>query len=56
MKDPALSSDGYSYERKAIEKWSHRTRTQKTSPITNLPLSNYSLTPNFALKSIIEDY
>ncbi|XP_075685434.1 WD repeat, SAM and U-box domain-containing protein 1 isoform X2 [Rhinoderma darwinii] len=47
MKDPVIASDGYSYERKAIEFW---ISTKKTSPMTNLPLENLLLTPNRTLK------
>ncbi|KAM4626734.1 WD repeat, SAM and U-box domain-containing protein 1 [Discoglossus pictus] len=48
MIDPVIASDGYSYERKAIESW---ISTQKrTSPMTNLPLSTLLLTPNRTLK------
>lgn len=53
MKDPVVASDGHSYEREAIEKW---LQIRRTSPKTNLPLSDSVLKPNFALKSIIEDY
>ncbi|XP_044159471.1 WD repeat, SAM and U-box domain-containing protein 1 [Bufo gargarizans] len=47
MKDPVIASDGYSYERKAIESW---IGTKRTSPMTNLPLENLLLTPNRTLK------
>lgn len=47
MKDPVIASDGYSYERNAIESW---ISTRRTSPMTNLPLENLLLTPNRTLK------
>ncbi|KAM8933526.1 WD repeat, SAM and U-box domain-containing protein 1 [Pelodytes ibericus] len=47
MKDPVIASDGYSYERTAIENW---ISTKRTSPMTNLPLENLLLTPNRTLK------
>ncbi|XP_053327303.1 WD repeat, SAM and U-box domain-containing protein 1 [Spea bombifrons] len=47
MKDPVMASDGYSYERTAIENW---ISTKRTSPMTNLPLENLLLTPNRTLK------
>ncbi|XP_040213837.1 WD repeat, SAM and U-box domain-containing protein 1 isoform X2 [Rana temporaria] len=47
MKDPVIVSDGYSYERNAIESW---ISTRRTSPMTNLPLENLLLTPNRTLK------
>ncbi|XP_041433517.1 WD repeat, SAM and U-box domain-containing protein 1 [Xenopus laevis] len=48
MTDPVIASDGYSYERKAIEDWI--SRKKRTSPMTNLPLENLLLTPNRTLK------
>ncbi|XP_056392073.1 WD repeat, SAM and U-box domain-containing protein 1 [Hyla sarda] len=47
MKDPVIASDGYSYERKAIESW---ISMKRTSPMTNLSLENLLLTPNRTLK------
>ncbi|KAM4024769.1 WD repeat, SAM and U-box domain-containing protein 1 [Anomaloglossus baeobatrachus] len=47
MKEPVIASDGYSYERNAIESW---ISTKRTSPMTNLPLENLLLTPNRTLK------
>ncbi|KAM5153354.1 WD repeat, SAM and U-box domain-containing protein 1 isoform 2-T5 [Mantella aurantiaca] len=47
MKNPVIASDGYSYERRAIESW---ISTRRTSPMTNLPLENLLLTPNRTLK------
>ncbi|XP_069838874.1 WD repeat, SAM and U-box domain-containing protein 1 [Dendropsophus ebraccatus] len=47
MMDPVIASDGYSYERKAIENW---ISMKRTSPMTNLPLENLLLTPNRTLK------
>uniref|UniRef100_A0A8C5PQX1 WD repeat, SAM and U-box domain-containing protein 1 n=1 Tax=Leptobrachium leishanense TaxID=445787 RepID=A0A8C5PQX1_9ANUR len=47
MKDPVIASDGYSYERTAIESW---ISAKRTSPMTNLPLENLLLTPNRTLK------
>jgi len=32
MRDPVLATDGYSYERSAIEQW---LRTHNTSPMSN---------------------
>ncbi|XP_075036917.1 WD repeat, SAM and U-box domain-containing protein 1 [Mixophyes fleayi] len=48
MRDPVMASDGYSYERKAIENWI--STEKRTSPMTNLPLENLLLTPNRTLK------
>ncbi|CAG5865545.1 WD repeat, SAM and U-box domain-containing protein 1 isoform 2-T2 [Menidia menidia] len=51
MKDPVIASDGYSYEREAIECWIRGKN--KTSPMTNLPLQTTLLTPNRSLKMAI---
>ncbi|XP_063789746.1 WD repeat, SAM and U-box domain-containing protein 1 [Pseudophryne corroboree] len=48
MQDPVIASDGYSYERKAIENWI--STEKRTSPMTNLQLENLLLTPNRTLK------
>ncbi|KAJ3594104.1 hypothetical protein NHX12_006436 [Muraenolepis orangiensis] len=47
MKEPVMASDGFSYEREAIENWIARNRS---SPMTNLPLRTTLLTPNHTLK------
>jgi len=52
MTDPVIASDGFTYERNAIEKW---LWTKNTSPQTNLVLANKTLIPNHALKSMIAD-
>lgn len=51
MVDPVLGSDGRTYERSAITEW---LRTHTTSPITRESMTAASLTPNYALKSMIE--
>ena len=51
MVDPVLASDGRTYERSAITEW---LRTHSTSPITRETMHQQSLTPNYALKSMIE--
>jgi hypothetical protein len=51
MMDPVSCSDGFSYERAAIEHW---LSTKNSSPMTNLPLANKVLTPNRAMKSAID--
>ena len=51
MVDPVLGSDGRTYERSAITEW---LRTHTTSPITREPMTAASLTPNYALRSMIE--
>ncbi|XP_012582353.1 PREDICTED: WD repeat, SAM and U-box domain-containing protein 1 isoform X3 [Condylura cristata] len=51
MKDPVIASDGYSYEREAMENWI--SKKKRTSPMTNLVLSSMVLTPNRTLKMAI---
>lgn len=52
FKDPVIASDGFTYERSAIEDWISRKRT---SPMTNEPLIHTLLTPNLAFRSMIHD-
>ena len=51
IRDPVLASDGYTYERKLIQRWFNQGKT--TSPMGGL-LPTTVLRPNRALKSIIE--
>ena len=53
MQDPVVDPDGNSYEKTAIEKW---LQTNSTSPITRSPLTLSDLTPNRALKNVIEQF
>ncbi|KAJ1257888.1 hypothetical protein BS78_10G030600 [Paspalum vaginatum] len=53
MFDPYVASDGYTYDRKAIELW---LSTNNTSPMTNLRLPNKCLIPNHSLRSAIMDW
>lgn len=53
MIDPYVASDGYTYDRKAIELW---LSTNDSSPMTNLRLPNKSLIPNHSLRSAIMDW
>ncbi|XP_021572003.1 WD repeat, SAM and U-box domain-containing protein 1 isoform X2 [Carlito syrichta] len=52
MKDPVIASDGYSYEKEAMENWISKNR--RTSPMTNLILPSVILTPNRTLKMAID--
>lgn len=52
MKDPVIASDGYSYEKEAMENWI--SKKKRTSPMTNLVLPSVVLTPNRTLKMAIE--
>ena len=53
MKDPVLMSDGQTYEKSAIEK---ALAISPLSPITKQPLSMKDAKPNYALKSLIENF
>ena len=53
MDDPWVAADGYTYDRRAIEIW---LEENDTSPITNLPLPNKSLIPNYTLLSAIMEW
>ncbi|NXU46566.1 WSDU1 protein, partial [Drymodes brunneopygia] len=50
MNDPVIATDGYSYEREAMENW---ISNRRSSPMTNLPLHSPTLTPNRTLKMAI---
>eukprot|EP00997_Jenningsia_sp_PLL12_P010341 NODE_7566_length_449_cov_49.655000_g6728_i0.p2 GENE.NODE_7566_length_449_cov_49.655000_g6728_i0~~NODE_7566_length_449_cov_49.655000_g6728_i0.p2 ORF type:complete len:94 (-),score=22.04 NODE_7566_length_449_cov_49.655000_g6728_i0:70-351(-) len=50
MTDPVMVSDGHTYERSGIEEW---FRDHRTSPKTNAPLADLTLTPNRTLRSAI---
>uniref|UniRef100_A0A7N4P027 WD repeat, SAM and U-box domain-containing protein 1 n=1 Tax=Sarcophilus harrisii TaxID=9305 RepID=A0A7N4P027_SARHA len=52
MQDPVIASDGYSYEKEAIENWI--SKKKRTSPMTNLVLPSLILTPNRTLKMAID--
>ncbi|XP_076897307.1 U-box domain-containing protein 35-like isoform X2 [Bidens hawaiensis] len=53
MVDPCVADDGYTYERRAIEKW---LEENDNSPVTGLPLTSKSLTPNYTLFSAIMEW
>ena len=52
MKDPVVASDGFTYERAAIEKW---LSEKNTSPKTNEALPDKRLVPNTSFKILIRD-
>jgi len=53
LTDPVVASDGYTYERSAIEAYLKEGKT--ISPITGDELSDKSLIPNKTLKSLIQN-
>lgn len=54
MKDPVIIADGHTYERSAIEDWFRLDK--QSSPKTNDYLDHLYLTPNRALKNLIQDF
>ncbi len=52
LTDPVIAADGNTYERAAIEKWISKTQT---SPLSGETLPHTMLSPNRALKKIIQD-
>ena len=53
MNDPVCASDGYTYERKAIEEWLTK---KQTSPIMNVSIKGTQLYSNKVLKMLIDKY
>ena len=53
MTDPVITPYGISYDRKSIEKW---LNVSKIDPIAHKILDKNMLIPNYALKTIIEEY
>jgi hypothetical protein len=53
MQFPVFAADGHSYERSAIQTWFETNQSQR-SPMTNEILSHTNLTPNHALKKMID--
>jgi sacsin len=41
MKDPVLTIDGFSFERRAIQEWFNKGKV--TNPVTNKPLTSTAL-------------
>jgi hypothetical protein len=56
MKDPVFATDGHTYERLAIEKWFQTNYSNLRSPMSNETLESSTLTPNRALKKLIDRY
>lgn len=53
MINPVFAADGYTYELESIKKWVDKS---DKSPMTNLPLIDFILVPNYSLKSSIETW
>ena len=54
MEEPVIAADGYTYERSSITEWFRRGH--RTSPLTNLQLTDTSLRVNLSLKKLISDF
>ena len=52
MLDPVMTSDGYTYERAAVNQW---LRQRRNSPMTGAPLADTRLTPNFLVRSLVNE-
>jgi hypothetical protein len=53
MVDPVMASDGFTYERRSIERW---LTEHNTSPMTGAALPNRNLVTNNTLKSMIREW
>ncbi|CAN7014418.1 hypothetical protein IGI04_013175 [Brassica rapa subsp. trilocularis] len=53
MNEPCVAADGYTYDRHAIEKW---LEEHDTSPMTDSPLNNKDLLPNYTLYTAIMEW
>jgi hypothetical protein len=51
--DPCIAADGYTYERRIIEKW---LEGHNTSPMTNLVLAHKNVIPNYTVRSTIKEW
>jgi hypothetical protein len=56
MCNPVIATDGYTYEREAIEAWFARGGVSALSPKTNEPLLDRVLTPNRSMRALILDW
>ncbi|KAK9813324.1 hypothetical protein WJX72_012535 [[Myrmecia] bisecta] len=54
MKDPVVASDGYTYERAAIEHWLSTGHT--FSPMTGSTFTHAGLTPNHGLQAAVQQW
>ena len=53
MEQPVCASDGYVYEKSAIERWFQR---HNTSPMTNRTLADLNLQPCHPLRSAVQSW
>ena len=48
-----VAADGHTYERQHIAEWLQKS---DTSPMTNAPMEHKLLTPNLALRAVMDAY
>ena len=53
MHEPVCTSDGFTYERTAIEEW---LVTHSTSPLTGATLDQAVLVPNMFARSMVREF
>jgi len=53
FEDPVMCADGHTYERSAIQQWF--AEGHRTSPQTNVPLTDLTLTPNFTVRRAVQE-
>ena len=53
FEDPVVAADGHTYERWAIEEW---LKQHSNSPKTRQFMTNDTLQPNHAIKSLVDDW
>ncbi|CAB9523189.1 SAM and U-box domain-containing protein 1 [Seminavis robusta] len=59
VKDPVMASDGFTYERHAIESWFRRHKDKSEgipSPKTNVLMTDLRLIPNIQMRSMARDF
>ena len=54
MVDPVITADGHSYEKSAILRWIQTDHMN--SPLTGVRLDHNVLTPNYSLRSLIQNF
>jgi F-box/WD-40 domain protein 7 len=54
MVDPVILATGHTYDRQSIEYWIQQGN--KTCPVTGMKLRHTEMTPNFALRSAIQEW
>lgn len=56
FEDPVITSDGFTFDRKAIERWYRMRRTSPTSPLTGLPITDITLRHQAVLATRIKSW